>query len=143
MLKLAYCGDDCNLCPRYIATQSGSEEQLKKIAVLWKTLGWRETVLPPEEMVCHGCTSVKLKLCKYSIIRECAQDKGLENCGKCRNYPCSEIEKVFEQSKIYAKSLKEKYPKDVCELVERAFFLKKQKLDSAHTEYLSGQERAK
>jgi hypothetical protein len=143
MLKLAYCGDDCNLCPRYIATKSGNEEELKKIAVLWQTVGWRETVLPPEEMVCHGCTSVKLELCKYDIIRECAQGRDLEHCGKCKDYPCSELEKVFDQTKIYAENLKKNCPKDVYERFEEAFFLKKQKLDNAHIEYLSSQKRAK
>ncbi len=73
MLKLAYCGDDCNICPRYIATQSNSIEKLKEIAVLWKKVGWRESILTPEKMVCNGCAAVKK--CRYDNIRKCAKKK--------------------------------------------------------------------
>ena len=45
MLKLAFCGNDCNTCERYIATQSGSIEQLKEVAALWKRLGYRENIV--------------------------------------------------------------------------------------------------
>lgn len=30
MAKLAFCGNDCHECPRYIATQSGDREYQKK-----------------------------------------------------------------------------------------------------------------
>ncbi len=39
MLNLGLCGDDCNYCPRYLATQSGDEERLKEVAVMWQMIG--------------------------------------------------------------------------------------------------------
>ena len=135
MLKLAFCGDDCNVCPRYVATQSGSEEQLKKAAALWRRAGWRETILEPEEMVCYGCASVKW--CRYDDIRKCAQGKGIDNCGKCKDYPCKKIEKVFEQTKIYAQLCKENCSKEDYECFQKAFFSKMEKLDRVHKKCLS------
>lgn len=134
MLKLAFCGDDCNACPRYIATQSGDVEQLKEIAAMWNRAGWRETVLPPDQMICNGCASVKW--CRYDKIRKCAQEKGIDNCGKCNDYPCKKIEKVFEQTESYAKLCKENCSKEDYERLHEAFFSKKKKLDSVHEEYI-------
>jgi len=137
MLKLAFCGDDCNACPRYIATQSSNVERLKEVAEMWKRAGWRDTIVPPEEMLCHGCASVKW--CRYDDIRKCAQEKGIDNCGQCGNYPCAEIEEVFEQTKSYAKDSKARCSKkkEDYECLHRAFFSKKQNLDRVHGEYLS------
>ena len=42
-MKLAYCGDYCNDCPRYIAILSGSEEKLRETAFLMKfTERWKK-----------------------------------------------------------------------------------------------------
>ena len=130
MIKLAYCGDDCNLCPRYIATQSDSVEKLKEVAALWKKAGWRENILPPEEMVCDGCRTVKW--CRYDDIRKCANEKGIDNCGKCRNYPCEKMEKLFTQTASYAKLCKKNCLEQEYELLHKAFFSKKQKLYKVH-----------
>lgn len=127
MLKLAFCGDDCNLCPRYIATQSGDVEQLKEAASMWKKAGWRDGIVPPEEMVCYGC--ILVKWCRYNDIRKCAEDKGIDNCGKCDDYPCKKMEKVFEQSESYAKQCKNSFSREDYERLDKAFFSKRQNLD--------------
>ena len=130
MLELAYCGDDCNLCPRYIATQNNSIEKLKEVAVLWKKAGWRENVVPPEDMVCHGCNTERK--CIYDDIKKCALEKGIDNCGFCLDYPCGKIENVFAQTEIYVKLCKENCSKEEYELLNKAFFLKKQNMDKVH-----------
>jgi len=135
MLKLALCGDDCNACPRYIATRSGSLERLEEVATVWKRVGWRDAILPPEEMICHGCAPAKW--CRYDDIRKCGQEKGVGNCGMCRNYPCEKIKKVFEQSESYARVCKEHCSKKDHECFLKAFFSKKENLDRVHEEYLS------
>ena len=135
MLKLAFCGDDCNVCPRYIATQSGKTERLKEVATMWQRAGWRDAIVPHEEMICHGCALVKW--CRYDDIRKCARENGIDNCGKCNNYPCKKIQKVFEQSDSYAKACKENCSKEDYECFHKAFFSKKEKLDRVHKEYLS------
>jgi hypothetical protein len=127
VFKLAYCGNDCNLCPRYIVTQGNSTEKLKEVATLWKKAGWRESIVPPEEMACNGCRTVKW--CRYDDIRKCAKEKRIDNCGLCRDYPCKKIEKVFKQTASYAKLCKKNCSKQEFELLHKAFFSKKQKLD--------------
>jgi hypothetical protein len=62
LCRTRFCGDDCDACPRYIATQSNDMEQLKKLAVLWHKVGYRNKIVPPEELACqnasrgHGAT---------------------------------------------------------------------------------------
>jgi hypothetical protein len=103
MLKLAYCGNDCNYCPRYVATQSGDKGRLQELAAVWKKLGWRDDILRPEEMVCYGCSSVHW--CRYGV-RECALEKRIDNCAECENYPCEKITKTFNQTRLYARKSK-------------------------------------
>lgn len=133
MKIIGFCGDNCSACPRYIATQSGDEEQLKKAAEMWKIVGWRETTVPPNEMICHGCASVEW--CRYENIRKCAVKKGIVNCGLCEDYPCKKIKEVFEQTEHYKKACEEICSKEDYECFQKAFFSKKDILDKIHQEH--------
>jgi hypothetical protein len=64
--------------------------------------------------------------------------KEIDNCGKCRDYPCEKVLKVFEQTELYAKNCKESLSKEDYECFQKAFFLKKERLDRINKEYLSG-----
>ncbi len=132
MQKLGFCGDDCNVCPRYIATQSGDVEQLKKVAALWYRVGYRNKIVPPEELACPGCFS-RTK-CDRMYVRECALKKGVENCGKCKNYPCENATKAFEQTATFAKKIKNKCLEEEYERLKKAFFEKKKNLDRVNRE---------
>ena len=134
MLKLAFCGNDCNFCPRYVATQSGDIERLKEAAVMWNKVGWRDVVLPPEEIACHGCSSASW--CRYAI-RKCVLDKGINNCGECHDYPCDILLKTFERTELYAKDCRQKISEEDYEGFQRAFFSKRENLDRANKEYRS------
>ena len=137
MLKLGFCGDDCNACPRYIATQSGDVEQLKKVAALWYRVGYRDKIVPPEEMICHGCSSTWCNRTYLRDVRECASEKSIENCGECEGYPCKKVLKVFEQTESFAKACREKCSKEEYECLQKAFFSKKDNLDRVNREWLS------
>jgi len=50
---IAYCGLDCSKCDGYLATQSGNDEELIKVAIKWSKL-YRADV-KPEYVVCDGC----------------------------------------------------------------------------------------
>lgn len=89
MSDIAFCGDDCSCCSRYVATIRDDPSELKRVADLWIRVGWRDEGTKPEEMICHGCTSVEW--CRYDNIRECAKVMGIKNCGECAQYPCDEI----------------------------------------------------
>jgi hypothetical protein len=134
MQKLGFCGDDCNVCPRYIATQSGDVEQLKKVAVLWYKVGYRDRIVPPEELACSGCFS--RTYCDRMYVRECVLKKCVENCGKCENYPCENIVKAFEQTASFAKKIKNKCSKAEYVRLRKAFFEKKKNLDKVNKEWL-------
>lgn len=134
MLKLAFCGNDCNNCPRYIATQTGSIERLKEVAALWYRVGYRDKIVPPEDMICRGCSSANW--CSYTI-RECALEKSVENCGKCKNYPCEKVLKIFERNELFAEKSKKICSKEEYECLQKAFFSKKENLDKVYKEYLS------
>jgi len=126
MIKLAFCGNDCDFCLRYIATKSGSESELKRVAKLWFNCGWRDKLVPSNEMICRGCSSANW--CRYGI-RECAIEKKVENCGKYRGYPCDKIQKAFDNIKIYSKKCRIVCSKEDFKLMEKASFHKKKNLD--------------
>ena len=77
MPEIGFCGDDCRLCPRYIATMSGSVDKLNEVAAMWERVGWRDNVVSPEEIKCNGCKTVKW--CRYNELRECAQGREISN----------------------------------------------------------------
>ena len=132
MLKLAYCGDDCNYCPRYLATISYDEERLKEVAAMWQIIGWRDTTESPEKLTCYGCASAKI--CGLGI-KECVIKKGIDNCGKCPDYPCERLQKIFEDSQEEAIICKENFSEEDSELFGKAFFSKKERLDKINREY--------
>ena len=83
---MAICGDNCDSCPRYIATESGESIELEKVKALWVRLGLRGDEFPVEKMVCHGCKPNNA--CAYAELRSCVQKKSVDNCGCCDDYPC-------------------------------------------------------
>jgi hypothetical protein len=130
MTLIGFCGDNCALCPRYIATKTGDIHALKKALDLWVRVGWRDKETNPEEVACNGCITVKS--CRYDNVRICAKNKGITNCGECIDYPCQEIIKVFERTKSYERICKEVCSPGEYERLHKAFFLKKQTLDAIH-----------
>ena len=131
MKKLAYCGNDCAVCPRYTATQSSDVMKLNEVAKLWNQLGWRDTIVSSEEIICNGCSSSNF--CRYGI-QPCATENAVDNCGKCQNYPCNLTFKSFEQTEIYAESVRRKCSDEEYQCLKIAFFSKKKNLDKDHTQ---------
>ena len=124
--KLAYCGDSCTDCLRHVATMSGNLEQLREVGLLWQRVGWRKHIVAPEEIICHGCQDIEK--CEYQV-KECCIEKGLQNCGRCTEYPCAKIEKAFEITEQNAERFRSILSKEEYEMFYRAFFLKKKNLD--------------
>lgn len=128
MQKIVSCGNDCFVCPRYIATQSGDVIRLKAVAELWNKLGWRDTVVSSEEIMCYGCSTSTF--CRYGI-QKCAFEKKVDNCGNCKDYPCILTSKSIEQTQMYVESIKEKCTEEEYKCFKIAFFSKKENLDKA------------
>jgi hypothetical protein len=127
---IGVCGDDCSLCPRYMATKAESAGELEKVKELWVRLKWREPDFPAQNLSCHGCKTEAR--CAYSELRTCARERAVDNCGLCHGYPCELINAVFDKSeKVQARSTQVCTPNEMSTL-ERAFFSKKQILDRIH-----------
>lgn len=127
MTKIGYCGDNCLSCPRYTATISNNIEKLKETALMWKRVGWRDTILNIDEIKCGGCKTVTW--CRYNDIRMCAIDRQLNNCGECGQYPCNKINLVFKKTALYARECQGIFTKEDFTILSKAFFTKKQNLD--------------
>lgn len=96
---IAYCGIDCSKCPSYIATQSGSREELEKVA---EQLAKRyRTEVKPEYVICDGCKANKrisyfcANLCK---MKPCCLEKGYNSCIECSDCPCKELQAELDFS---------------------------------------------
>jgi len=127
MVKLGYCGDNCEICPRYIATLSGDKSELQKVAILWKKAGFRDTLEEPKYLICYGCHFSKV--CVYEDVRKCCIEKDIDNCGNCSSYPCEKISTAFKKTKILTEKCKEILSNDEFDILNGAFFKKKEYLD--------------
>jgi hypothetical protein len=127
MTELGFCGDNCASCPRYVATIRNDTEELKKVALMWKRVGWRKNILSIEEIKCHGCKSVKW--CRYNEIRECAINKEISNCGECNMYPCKKLNHVLKKTAEYAKKCRQVINDEDYSTLSKAFFTKQENLD--------------
>ncbi|HUW66338.1 MAG TPA: DUF3795 domain-containing protein [Spirochaetia bacterium] len=126
MAGLAFCGNVCTYCPRYIATTSGSMEGLKTVVELWYRCGWRDTVVSAMEIACHGCRSIQW--CRYGIS-QCALERKVDNCGRCNDYPCVKLAQALEKSERFSSICNDVCSRTDYELLHRAFFTKKENLE--------------
>jgi hypothetical protein len=127
---IGICGDNCQFCPRYVATQNGSAKELEKVKELWVKLGLRDPAFPAQEMSWHGCKPENK--CAYSELRACANERALDNCGLCDEYPCGLINTALERSeelRFHATSVCT--PMEM-ETLKKAFFSKRQNLGQIH-----------
>ena len=117
------CGDDCAVCPRYLAR---TDEELHQTAVFWQQVGWRDRVVSNDEIRCQGCGS--RQSCAFMLL-PCLQKKGLDKCSNCSEYPCSKIRRMLAQS-----TEKEALCRNTCgndrmfTLMKRAFYEKEKNL---------------
>lgn len=122
MKKITFCGDDCLCCPRYLAK---TQEELEKVAELWYRVGWRDRILPAQEMKCSGCSSHKQ--CSYHLV-ECIQEHGVEKCSKCAQFPCEKIHNLLSRSAGYEETCRRVCSAEEYAALEKAFFRKEEYL---------------
>ena len=85
----AVCGLFCPACSLFIATME-DPARLERIAAAFG--------VSPEEAACRGCHSEKRgPYCQTCKMVVCAAEKGLQFCGECDDYPCTELE-AFKQA---------------------------------------------
>ena len=133
MNRMGICGDRCESCPRFLATQRGGRVELETVKQLWVRLGLRAPDFPVAEMACRGCRTENR--CAYPELRDCLQSKAHANCGVCDEYPCARIHAVFEKSeKLKGHAEKVCSPAEM-ERLQKAFFSKKSALDRIHRQH--------
>ena len=120
---IGICGDNCFYCPRYIATKNGSVEELENVKELWVRLGLRGPNFPVQDMECYGCKPENK--CAYMNLRVCVQEKRVENCGFCNEYPCELISTAFDQSERLRSHADSVCTQEEMDVLYKAFFFKK------------------
>ncbi|MDE6731830.1 MAG: DUF3795 domain-containing protein [Oscillospiraceae bacterium] len=119
---ITLCGDDCLKCPRYNAK---TDAELSACAELWFRTGWRDRVLPGEEMRCGGCAPEKS--CTYGMT-DCTARHGVPECNMCAEFPCGKIEELLERSRRYEKKCEEVCTPEELSALRAAFFNKENNL---------------
>jgi hypothetical protein len=127
MPTLGVCGDNCDQCPRAIATRTGDAKLLEDTLALWVRTGLRPAGTPAKSLLCNGCTSAEP--CAYHDQRTCARSRHIDNCGMCDDYPCAVAKKTFHESDELAARCRGTCGHDDFRRMEAAFFRKKQNLD--------------
>jgi hypothetical protein len=96
---IAACGLVCSECPAYVATQTGDEEAIAKMAADAAAKFDRE--VKPEEVLCDGCLTESERKCGYIAdceIRACAVERGFANCAHCGEYACEKLTGFMESA---------------------------------------------
>ena len=124
---IGLCGDNCEYCPRYVATQNGRIEELEETKELWVRLGLRAPDFPVKNMVCHGCKPENK--CAYTELRACVSTKMYDNCGLCDEYPCKIVESVFDKSEKLKGRVNNICTQEEKDNLQKAFFSKKEYFD--------------
>jgi len=120
---MAYCGLVCQTCPIYLATREENKTEQERmraeIAQICKEQYGME--YGREDITdCDGCRTVSNRLfpaCKNCPIRNCAMQKGIENCAYCSEYMCEKLE-VFFATEPTAKTHLEKMRSNIQQIVE-------------------------
>ena len=97
ILMIAFCGLDCTTCSAYLATQADDLAEKERVAERWREETGEEEI-DVDYVTCDGCRAFERRLgghCLTCKIRACAIVRGIENCGHCPNYPCTDLNEVF------------------------------------------------
>jgi hypothetical protein len=129
---LAYCGSRCDICPRYEATIADDMNRLTELAELWFRCGWRDQILPPEEMKCNGCHPPIW--CRYEIPN-CAALHEVKNCGVCNEYEsCATLQDMFTRNAAYKDQCEAVCSPEEFEMLKKTCFSKRTNLELARSE---------
>ena len=86
-LKKCYCGHDCAKCVTYIATQSDDDDLRVRSQSFYKEQFGQD--IPLGKFNCTGGrTDNVFILCQECPFRKCCQEREIEACEICSDYPC-------------------------------------------------------
>ena len=87
---IGYCGYSCHLC----AARSDDPAARQKLVEGWRKFFGHENYTA-ENVWCDGCRSDGRLADKSCQARPCAQEKGLESCALCAEFPCKKVGKLL------------------------------------------------
>jgi len=81
----APCGLYCGVCGVWIATRDNNDKFKERLTTVYN--------IPVEEVYCEGCLSEKpFIFCYTCSIKKCTEEKRIEGCHQCHDFPCQYIE---------------------------------------------------
>jgi hypothetical protein len=87
------CVDDCS---NHSLTKRNDPKELETSAKQWSLEDGTEYTV--KDIICHGCweDDDKVASCaRECTVRRCARGKGVENCIRCEEYPCSTLKELL------------------------------------------------
>lgn len=108
--EVAACGLLCHECSIY---QSANDENIAENVRDWfLEMGWLNGKVTVEEFMkdapyCSGCHGERETHWSPTcwILRCCVDDKGLDNCSQCPDFPCSNLENWATEDEGYKEAL--------------------------------------
>jgi hypothetical protein len=89
------CGTHCGTCEIYIASTTGDDK--RKASLAPKLSRARGKKVSPDDVHCWGCWSNNRncwgKRCQF---RKCVNDKGIDFCYQCNDFPCADLNAFYE-----------------------------------------------
>jgi hypothetical protein len=82
---IACCGLDCESCDARIATVANDDKLREETAQKWREM-YGATDVDAASINCMGCRVGGVKFSQWNVceIRKCAQEKGFNTCGDCK-----------------------------------------------------------
>lgn len=91
---VCFCGHDCGRCLVYLATVTDKPETAAEYRNQAQAF-YRDTMhmeIPTGKLVCLGGHSdTVMEACLACPFRKCCQDRNIDRCRDCPDYPCAEI----------------------------------------------------
>ena len=100
---IAACGLDCTRCDVF---QAGDNPRIAQRIIDWFS-SERGIQLKPEDVHCEGCRGDRANHWSADcwILECCVDDKGLESCYECEDFPCQRLKDWAKGSERYGDAL--------------------------------------
>jgi hypothetical protein len=111
-LKMAACGLDCNECGHYKLAMEHNLKSAEYLVEYFRDGEWIGKNDGAEEVlkkvpICKGCwdeSGVRTQNCTDCFLRACCEEKQLNHCRECDNFPCEsyiDFEKGHEGHELF------------------------------------------
>lgn len=108
---LSRCGFRCDLCLAFRSNLETHPANRQLLSDGWyRYFGFR---IPADQINCEGClTKNGCPLDSECLVRPCATERGLPNCGQCQDYPCDKLKSHLVTFEGVAERIKAEIPAD-------------------------------